>query len=179
MRDQLRIPVVHGTGTAGSTAMPSAPRGANPDPLSREVDRLLAQLSGTERPPPPARPPVRRPITRVYSAGPTASASSATTAGLWLRVALALALGAAITQWPYPHGCGWSLAGYLGAVAMVLVAGLWVGYGSWRLRSLAAHGLGILLLFWGVTLAAERVLPRIGYAAATASWGCVSGPGSR
>jgi heme A synthase len=176
----LSVTSVRGTGTAGSPVMPSPSRGADPDPLAHEVDRLLAQLSGTSRPSAPERPAVRRPITRVYSSSPTAASSHAGTAGLWLRVALVLTLGAAITQWPYPHDCGWPLTGYLCAVTVVLVAGLWIGHTSWRLRSAAAHVLAILVLFWSAALVGERVLPRVGYAADRAGWSCpVSEPGPR
>jgi hypothetical protein len=43
---------------------------------------------------------------------------------------------------------------------------------SWKQRSAAAHVLALLIVLWGIALAAERVLPRTGYAAARASWGC-------
>lgn len=81
-------------------------------------------------------------------------------------------LGALITQWPYPRACGLPLAGYLGAVGAVLVAGVWIAAVSWKLRSAAAHVLAFLLLLWGIGLAAERVLPRVGYAAERAGWSC-------
>jgi heme A synthase len=87
-------------------------------------------------------------------------------------VALGATLGGLMTQWPYPHACGWHLTGYLGAVTGVLVAGIWIAVVSWRLRNAAAHVLAFLLLLWGVALVAERVLPRVGYAADRATWGC-------
>lgn len=87
-------------------------------------------------------------------------------------MALGAILGGLITQWPYPHACGWPLAGYLAAVAMVVLAGVWIAVVSWKLRSGAAHVLAFLLLFWGIALVAERVLPRTGYAAEHASWRC-------
>jgi hypothetical protein len=77
-----------------------------------------------------------------------------------------------ITQWPYPHGCGLPLAEYLGAVAMVLVAGAWIAVASWKLRNAPSHVLALLLLLWGIALAAEQVLPRIGYAAERWTWQC-------
>jgi hypothetical protein len=80
--------------------------------------------------------------------------------------------GLALTQWPYPHECGWRLGGYLGAVGMVVLSGAWVGFASWRLRSGVVQILAQVLFYWGVVLAAEQVLPRIGYAAETASWAC-------
>jgi heme A synthase len=87
-------------------------------------------------------------------------------------VFLGLVLGGLMTQWPYPHGCGLPLLGYLGAVAMVMVTGAWIAVVSWKLRHVVAHILAFVILFWGIVLVAERVLPRIGYAAEPASWRC-------
>jgi len=93
----------------------------------------------------------------------------------WLRLLLGLALGVAITQWPYVRGCGVPLFGYLVAVAGVIVAGLWSAVSSWRSRSAFAHGLSIALFCWGGVLAAREILPRVGYAKTTASWFCPAG----
>ena len=142
--------------------------------MAREVDRLLAQLASTGRPsaPPSTPPPAsRRRVTRASSTEPSPRAKQV---GLWARVALGATLGGLITQWPYPHGCGVPLAGYLGAVAMVIVAGIWIAAVSWKQRSGAAHTVALLLLWWGTALAAERVLPRVVYAAEPASWTCSS-----
>jgi heme A synthase len=85
---------------------------------------------------------------------------------------LGTTLGVLTTQWPYRHDCGIPLAAYLVAVAMVMLAGIWISVVSWNLRSAAAHVLAFLLLLWGCALAAERALPRIGYAAEQGSWTC-------
>jgi hypothetical protein len=77
-----------------------------------------------------------------------------------------------MTQWPYSQTCGWPLAGYFGAVVTVILAGAWVGFASWKLRTGLVHILSLILIFWGIVLAAEQVLPRIGYAADRASWAC-------
>ncbi len=96
--------------------------------------------------------------------------------GLWARVFLASALGVVITQWPYAHTCGWPLIGYLGAITMVLLAGGWIAVASWNQREAAAHVLSFILVFWGIVLAAEQLLPRIGYAALTSTWRCGAEP---
>ncbi len=79
-----------------------------------------------------------------------------------------------MTQWPYPYGCGLPLLGYLGAVSTVLLTGAWIAFASWKLRSGVTHILSLILFFWGIVLAAEQLLPRIGYAADWASWRCPS-----
>ena len=94
------------------------------------------------------------------------------TIALWSRVVLVLGFGVAMTQWPYEAGCGWALGGYLAAVALIVLAGGWTAMASWRAHSGAAHALSLILVFWGIVLAAEQSLPRVGYAAEQASWSC-------
>jgi hypothetical protein len=161
--------------------MPDTPRGSRPDPMSREVDRLLANLSSLgaqpdrERPPRPGAPvsqPISQPRIAVGVARTDGPPTRVDHVALWARVLLVAVLAAAMTQWPYPHACDLPLLGYLGAVAAVLLAGGWIACGSWRLRSGAAHVVALVLVFWGIVLAAEQALPRIGYAAERASWRC-------
>lgn len=90
----------------------------------------------------------------------------------WLRVGLGLALAVAITQWPYANACGFNLAMYLGAIATVIVAGLWSSISSWRRRLGLAHTLSLLVLLWGLVLAAREILPREGYARHARTWSC-------
>jgi hypothetical protein len=149
--------------------------------MEREVDRLLAQLAhvGTPESRGPAGPHVGTPAR--YPAAPARSASVAPSTGsstrgalfaLWARMLLGITLGAVMTQWPYPHSCGWPLVGYLGAVVTVIISGAWIGFASWKLRSGLVHILSLVLIFWGIVLAAEQLLPRIGYASDRASWAC-------
>ena len=148
--------------------------------MSREVDRLLARLSHSgpqaahDQGPPSPDPVTPRRGPRLSS--PSAAPSRGDRLALWARVLLGLVFGAVMTQWPYPRGCGVPLVGYLGAVGMVLIAGAWVAAASWRLRAGAAHLLALALFFWGTALAAAEVLPRVGYAAVTASWSCSAAP---
>ena len=148
--------------------------------MAREVDRLLARLShsgpalsaepqsarAASTPTTGAR---RRPARRAHTSG---SAARGESLALWARLLLGITLGGAITQWPYPRGCGLPLLGYLGAVLAVLVAGGWIAAVAWRRRNPVVHVLALVLLLWGLVLAAERVLPRIGYAAEQAGWRC-------
>jgi hypothetical protein len=154
------------------------------DPLGEAVDRLLAQLSGASSGPRnrwaparngrSARSPVVVGAARDDAAEPSAALELA---GLWARAGLVLLLAVLMTQWPYPRECGVRLLAYTGAVVATLIAGAWVGVVSWRRRNGAVHLLALVLAFWGVVLAAETLLPRIGYAAESAAWSC-GGPGN-
>ncbi|HMV32696.1 MAG TPA: hypothetical protein PKA50_11295, partial [Gemmatimonadales bacterium] len=93
----------------------------------------------------------------------------------WLRVLLGLALAVGITQWPYANACGFNLAVYLGAIATVVVAGLWSSITSWQRRLGLAHFLSLAVLLWGLVLAAREVLPRVGYARVARTWTCSTG----
>jgi len=152
------------------------------DSMARVVDRLLKQLPGADptlqsdpdqpapRPqsamssgPRPAVQPARRPPT-----GPTPLQR----AGVWARSVGALAFGLVLTQWPYRSECGWSLYAYLGAVAVVLLTAGWAAVAAWQMRNPIAHALALVAGFWGIVLAAEQILPRVGYAADTRAWRC-------
>ena len=158
--------------------------------MAREVDRLLANLSHAsvtsraEARPPEGAPMGTPALSTVTKRRParTVRARSAPTRtevlALWGRLLLGVSLGVAMTQWPYPHGCGTPLFGYMGGVAMVLLAGAWVAGVSWERRNGVVHILALALLLWGIALAAERVLPRVGYAAEHEAWGCPPVPGS-
>ena len=148
------------------------------------MNRLLANLATLGRPPesdhaPPGKAPASHTSTQPSHHGVRPSPRAPTRGalvGLWARVLLGVAFGGLMTQWPYPYGCGRSLLVYLGAVATVMLTGAWIAFASWRLRSAAAHVLSLILFFWGIVLAAEQVLPRIGYAEEQASWQCPLGP---
>lgn len=81
-----------------------------------------------------------------------------------LRLALAAALGVGILFWPYDRSCGPGLFGYLGAVAVLVAAGVWSSVWTWKHRTGRAHVLSVLLIIWGLVLGAVEVLPRAGYA---------------
>jgi hypothetical protein len=87
-------------------------------------------------------------------------------------VLLGIVFGAALTQWPYRSDCGWPLYGYSVIVALLLIVGAWGALESWRQQIGAAHLASALVVFWGLVLAAEVILPRIGYAVDAATWRC-------
>ncbi len=105
-----------------------------------------------------------------------AAQKSTSTFGVFARLTLTVALGVGMVFWPYGARCGLGLAGYLGAVAALVVSGVWSSVWSWRHRAGRAHALSLLLVLWGLVLAGIDVLPRVGYAKATvahpAAWSC-------
>jgi hypothetical protein len=119
------------------------------------------------------------PVARPSSGGglPAASGGRFAVATTWFRVILGLLLAVGITQWPYSNACGLNLAMYLGAIATVIVAGLWSSVSSWNRRLGFAHFLSLLVLLWGLTLAAREVLPRTGYARELRTWSCPTAAG--
>lgn len=94
----------------------------------------------------------------------------------WLRVLLALVVAAAMTQWPYAHGCGLQLVWYLGAAAGVILAGMWGTVISWKRRMPGAHVVSLLVTLWGAYLAGKVVLDRTGYAKVQRTWACPAAP---
>ena len=169
------------------------------DPMAKEVDRLLAQLDRKQQSPAPRKAPVVaevRPVTTpatiawattpasalpvTPAPAPVARVETATNelAVLWGRVLLGASLGIIMVEWPYAHSCGWGLLGYAVAVATVLITGAWIALVAWRQRSGPAHLLALLIFYWGLVLAAEQVLPRVGYGPTDASWTCSAGPSS-
>ncbi len=93
-----------------------------------------------------------------------ARAQATSTLGVFARLVLAVTLGVAMLFWPYSARCGVGLLAYLGAVAVVIGAGWWSAFWTWRHRAAKAHVLALLLILWGLVLGAVEVLPRVGYA---------------
>lgn len=110
--------------------------------------------------PPGGRPPV------APSAAPSPAAARSSAVGVTLRLLLAGTVAVGVLFWPYDARCGVGLAGYLGAVAGVALAGGWSAVWTWRHRAPRAHLLALALVGWGLALAAAEVLPRVGYARA-------------
>lgn len=175
--------------------MAKAPISSPPDhDLAQEIERLMKHLPkadprllGTPGAMPAVRPSGPRPAitgTTPASRTPTARTPASRTptdgatsplaqqAPVWGRVALAVAFAAAVAEYQYTRNCGWMLGLYLAIVAVVMIAGAWGSIVSWRGRNLPAHVLSLIVVFWGIVLAAEQVLPRIGYAASDAFWAC-------
>ena len=140
------------------------------DAEMRKIDKQLESI------PAQAATPVRASAPAAGGAPMPFATPETSTFGVMARLALAGVLGVAIIFWPYTAKCGLGLAGYLGAVATLVVAGVWSSIWTWKHRAAKAHTVSLLLLTWGLVLAAADVLPRIGYAKPTvqhpAHWTC-------
>ena len=143
----------------------------NWDKEMADIDKLLANPSA----PLPAKSGGASAPAPRGSAAPGTTGGRMTTVTTWLRVLLGVALAVGITQWPYPTACGFNLAVYLGAIATVVVAGIWSSITSWQRRLGLAHTLSMLVLLWGLVLTAREVLPRVGYARHARVWSCPTG----
>jgi len=146
--------------------------------MKRQVERLLKKLPGADPmlrgDPEPVthRPSGARSAITLHRAASEHPLTGRQRLAVWARVLLGIALGAAITQWPYARPCGIPLFLYLAAVLAVLIAGAWACVHSWKSRMGLAHVVALLVMWWGTGLVAELVLPRLGYAATQATWRC-------
>lgn len=143
----------------------------------RDWDRELAEIDkAIAKMPTPPGPPAG--VARTAASAPVAPGPAATPvrrrdrAATWLWVVLGLTLAVALPFWPYAAACGAGLFGYLAVIAVLVLSAVLALRTSWRARQGRANALAILLLLWGLTLAAGAILPRIGYARASANWSC-------
>lgn len=145
----------------------------------KELAKIDAEMAKSANRPAPAPPRPGAAPSAVAPSLPAATlpgGAATTNFGVYARLTLAVAVGIGIIFWPYANRCGLGLAGYLGAVAAVIIAGGWSAVWTFRHRAGRAHTLALLLVLWGLMLASLDVLPRIGYAKPTlehpAAWSC-------
>ena len=150
-----------------------------------KIDKQLASMSDADLVAEPARPalppgkvaapPGGRPSSATLPE-PAATGTRMATFALYGRIGLSVALGVGMMFWPYDAKCGPGLALYLGAVASVIISGVWSAVWSWRHRASRLHVLSLLILTWGLVLGSLEVLPRVGYAMPNllhpATWAC-------
>lgn len=130
------------------------------------ADRAIARSAAAPgAPTTPAGTPV------VTPAGKARGGRLATLA-VWTRVIVVLVIAAAMPLWPYGKACGLNLFLYLAVVGIVIVCGVWNAASTWSRRLGLAHILSIFVVLWGLVLAGEQVLPRIGYAREVLRWIC-------
>jgi hypothetical protein len=133
----------------------------NWDEQMKKIDKQLESISDE------ALLPSKQAPTPQARAEVVAKQAATSTLGVTLRLLLAVALGVGMLFWPYSARCGPGLFGYLAATGVVMLAGVWTSIWTWRHRSSRGHVLSLLLILWGMVLAAVEVLPRTGYAKPT------------
>jgi hypothetical protein len=97
--------------------------------------------------------------------------------GAMVRLGLTSALGIGILFWPYSRECGSGLFSYLGVAAVVIVGAVWSLLWTWRGRMARSHALSIIMMVWGLAVAASQIAPRTGAfgiaaTAQTTRWFC-------
>lgn len=136
----------------------------------KKIDRQLESISDE------ALLPAKGAATPAAKAVAVEKQASTKTLGVMLRLLLSLALGVGIVFWPYGTRCGLPLFGYLAAAGLISVTGVWSAIWTWRHRSARGHLVALGLVLWGALLAANEILPRVGYARPTeahpAVWLC-------
>ncbi|MGI9076293.1 MAG: hypothetical protein ACR2G6_03045 [Gemmatimonadaceae bacterium] len=139
-----------------------------------KIDKQLASVSDEELLRASATPPAKASAPAPFKRGAAPSAHGLTPAtrptrgwAVYLRVLVALGIAVGILFWPhatYPIRCGPNLFLYLGGIALIALAGMWSGVWTWRHRAGAAHVASLMVVAWGIGLAATQLLPRVGYA---------------
>lgn len=136
----------------------------------KKIDRQLESISDE------ALLPAKSATTPAAKAVAVEKQANTKTLGVMLRLLLSLALGVGIVFWPYGTRCGLPLFGYLAAAGLISVTGVWSAIWTWRHRSARGHLVALGLVLWGALLAANEILPRVGYARPTeahpAVWLC-------
>ena len=148
-----------------------------------ELDRRLASVPAGPAAPAAAPAPNRGP--ELTTAAPTRAIGTRTPPGrrswraqfaLLFRLALGIAVVAALIYWPYSARCGIELGYYLGLVAALAVVGLITSTSAWRHRSSVVHVVGLAMLAGAIAIGAREILPKVGYAIPTtahpAAWSC-------
>jgi hypothetical protein len=97
--------------------------------------------------------------------------------GAMVRLGLTSALSIGILFWPYSRECGSGLFSYLGVAAVVIVGAVWSLLWTWRGRMARSHALSIIMMVWGLAVAASQIAPRTGAfgiaaTAQTTRWFC-------
>lgn len=142
-----------------------------------KIDKRISTISDAElmAGSPAAGTPVIEPnVARGAATPTTGSVAPAAAWSMYLRAGLTTALAVGVPFWPYAARCGLGLGAYLASVTVVIAAGGWTAWATWRSRMGRIHVLALTIIAWGLALAAIEVLPRVGYRtdAARATWFC-------
>jgi hypothetical protein len=84
--------------------------------------------------------------------------------GVYFRLTLVLCLAVSLAAWPYDVTCGGMLLGYLSAIGLLVITGIWTAAATFTHRMPRRHLTALFVICWGIALGAAQILPRIGYA---------------
>jgi len=139
-----------------------------------ELRKIEREYDGLPPEPTPADIRQKRDLERQEREEQDAAAASF---GVWFRLTLLLCLAVSIAAWPYDITCGAMLSGYMAAVVLLVVSGIWTAAATFTHHMPRRHLTALLVICWGLVLGAAQVLPRIGYAnpapGRATSWSCV------
>ena len=148
------------------------------DPLSEinwalELKKIEREFDGLPPEPSPNEHRHKREAERRERQRQEASAASF---GVYFRLTLVVSLAISLVCWPYDVTCGAMVFGYLAAVVVLVVGGVWTALATFTHQMPRRHLVALTMVLWGLALGAAQVLPRIGYAAPTpgraTSWTC-------
>ena len=96
--------------------------------------------------------------------------------GVYFRLTLVVCLAVCLAAWPFDVTCGGMLLGYLAAIGLLMIVGIWTATATFTHQMPRRHLTALLIICWGITLGAAQILPRIGYAipapGRASTWSC-------
>ena len=168
---------------SGSRRIRAAAAAAHPairqeDPLSEinwalELRKIEREFDGLPPEPSPNEQRQKREVERRERQRQEAGTASF---GVYFRLTLVVSLAISLVCWPYDVTCGAMVFGYLAAVVVLVVGGIWTAVATFTHQMPRRHLVALVMVLWGLALGAAQVLPRIGYsnpvAGRTTSWSC-------
>jgi len=138
-----------------------------------ELKKIEREFDGLPPEPSPSEQRLKRDVERRERERQEAIGASF---GVYFRLTLVVSLGISLVCWPYEVTCGPMVFGYLSAVVVLVVGGIWTAVATFTHQMPWRHLVALLMVLWGLSLGAAEVLPRIGYAnpapTRSTSWSC-------
>lgn len=140
-----------------------------------ELRKIEREYDGLPPEPTPAEIRQKRDVERQERERQDAAAASF---GVYFRLTLVFGLAVSIAAWPYDINCGPMLFGYMAAIGLLVVSGIWTAAATFTYQLPRRHLTALLVIWWGIGLGAAQVLPRIGYAnpvpGRATTWSCTA-----
>ena len=126
-----------------------------------ELRKIEREFDGLPPEPTPAEKRQQREVERRERQREDATAASF---GVYFRLTLVLSLAVSLACWPFDITCGTMLSGYMAAIVLLVVTGIWTAMATFTYQMPRRHLAALAIVVWGLLLGAIQVLPRIGYA---------------